>query len=125
VGVSLPVFELTPAPFDALAARRRVVDAEARATREELAVKVARAAHAVVDDRALLALLDGDGADVVAGSLDAVERALAAGEADVVQLSSVRARALKAERARARARLRCEEDALELMRLVGDDALVP
>lgn len=124
IGFDIPVFKLSTAPFDALAARRRRVQAEERAAREALAIDVARAARAVRDDRELVRLLDEEGGAVVERSLDAVERALEAGEADVVQAAAVRARALKAERARSRARLRCDENALELQRLVGDDPLL-
>lgn len=118
--VALPIFEpfsarartanLTAQRIDALRAdAARVLQADVRSAVERL--QNARDVVQVYER--------GQGAIVDKGLADVLQ-AIEAGQADVLRLAEVQRRALRSRRGLLRARLRCEQAAIELMRVTGD-----
>ena len=118
--MALPLFE--PWSGSASVADLELLRADAMYAEELLQIEakirgaVTRLARAV----ALVQVHEASETDIVEESLQDVARALEAGQADVVRVAEVQARAVRGRRNLLRARLRCEQAAIELARVTGD-----
>jgi cobalt-zinc-cadmium efflux system outer membrane protein len=119
--IELPLFDLHLHEFDALRARRARLEAERRAAMEDVAADTRRAYEELEGQRALVELYKRATEEVIDRGLAVVERAVETNDVDLLRVVGVRQRSLKAKRQQLRARLRCEEAAVELAHLIGVD----
>lgn len=123
MSINFPLFDWKQAEVAGLRARRERLEAEQRAAQYNIEGGVR---HALEELRGRVALVDRHrtvDTTVVDDSWQQINRALEAGEADLVQMTMLQRRTLAAQRARLRAALRCQESAIELSRLTGDAVL--
>ena len=120
--IELPLFDFHLHDFDKLAARRARLQAERRSEEDQIAAAVRRAVEELEGQRAVIDLYAKATDGIIDHSLDVIARALDAGQVDVRAVAALQARSLKAKRKQLRARLSCEEAAVEIMRLTGIDS---
>lgn len=122
VDIALPFFE----PFGSAAAvaelERQRADAMYDEEERQIDARVRGARSRLDRAFTLVELHEARSADTVDKSLSEVQRALEAGQADILRVSEVQRRAVRGRRNLIRARLRCEEAAIELLRVTGDVA---
>jgi hypothetical protein len=121
--IRFPLFDWKQAEIAGLRARQARLQAEQRAARDAAAGGVRRTVEELRGRFTLVERHSTVDVTVVEQSLIQLNRALDAGEVDLVQLAMLQRRALAAQRARLRAFLRCQESAIELARLSGDAAV--
>ncbi|OGQ25230.1 MAG: hypothetical protein A2138_00025 [Deltaproteobacteria bacterium RBG_16_71_12] len=80
-----------------------------------------RAAHErMAGAERLVVLYQDASAGLIEASVTGVEAELSAGQTDVLRVAEVQAKAIAAQRGLLRAKLRCEEAAIDLLRLTDD-----
>jgi outer membrane protein TolC len=121
VDIALPFF------FEAFSATSTIIDlegqrADAMYAEEERQIdaRVRSAASRLERAAAVVELHEAREKDVVDASLTDVARALDAGHIDVLRVAEVQRRAMRGRRSLVRARLRCEQAAIELLRVTGE-----
>lgn len=117
--IALPLFEPFSGKADVAGLEARRFDALLGEGRRALAADVRSALERLDSALTLVRLLEEGQTSVVDQSLSDAARALEAGQADLVRLSEVQGRALRSRRGLVRARLRCEEAAIDLLRVTG------
>lgn len=120
VDFALPLF--SPISARAREAALDVARLEALYADEERAVAAdVRAAHErMAGAERLVALYQDASTGLIEASVTGVEAALLAGQTDVLRVAEVQAKAIAAQRGLLHARLRCEEAAIDLLRLTDD-----
>ncbi|MBN2362191.1 MAG: TolC family protein, partial [Deltaproteobacteria bacterium] len=123
LSINFPLFDWKQAEVAGWRARQARLAAEQRAAEAEAEGGVRRAVEELRGRVALVERHDSVDATVVEASLGQIDRALDAGEVDLVQMALLQRRILATQRDRLRAILRCQESAIELARLTGDAVL--
>lgn len=118
--IALPIFEPFSGRARAAALSAQRIDALRDDARRALDANVRSAVERLQNARDVVRVFEeGQGAIVEKGLAD-VTLAIEAGQADVLRLAEVQRRALRSRRGLLRAKLRCEEAAIELLRVTGD-----
>jgi outer membrane protein TolC len=117
--VGLPIFEPLSGRARAAQLQEMRMDALVVAERRDIDADVRSAAERLKNAVALVRLYEEGQRSVVDAGLADVGKALEAGQADVLRLTEVQSRMVKAQRGLLHARLRCEEAAIELQRVTG------
>lgn len=122
VDIALPLFE--PFMGNTRVADLELLRADAMHAEElrQIDARIRSAVNRVQNAHALVALHEASEKEIVEESLNDVARAIEVGASGVLQLAEVQRRATRARRNLIRARFRCEEAAIELMRVTGDVA---
>lgn len=116
---ALPVLEPLSARTQVPALALRRLDALRAEAVRRLGAQVRSAVQRVEQAREVVRGYEESQTTIVERGLADVERAIDAGETDVLRLAEVQRRAVRSRRGLVRARLRCEEAAIELLRLTG------
>jgi outer membrane protein TolC len=120
--IALPIFEPLSGRGQAAAIEARRFEALVEDERRTVDADVRSAVQRLASARALVRVFEDGETAIVDRGLSDVTRALEEGHADVMRMAEVQSKAVRARRGLLRARLRCEEAAIELMRIVGDAA---
>lgn len=116
LSIDVPLLDFNQDDIARLRSRRERHRYEAQAYEERLRARVRWTAEELKGDRALLTL-EEEARPMVDESVAVLEAALAAGQADPLELALLRNRVLRAQRARLKAELRCERAFVDLMRM--------
>ncbi len=120
VDIALPFFEPLSATSTVAALEKQRAEAMYAEEERQIDARVRGARSRLERAVALVGLHEAAMADTVDKSLSEVTRALEAGQADILRVSEVQRRAVRGRRNLLRARLRCEEAAIDLLRVTGD-----
>ncbi len=120
LSIALPFLEPLSDTGRAAAIDEQRIDALYADAARELEADVRSAFDRLQGAAALVKLYEDSQKEIVEEGLADVQRALDAGQADVVRAAEVQARAVSAQRGLVHARARCDAAAVDLMRFTGD-----